>query len=148
MGMRRFAAVFAGSLSIAAFCGAAQGADLGARTYTKAPPVAAPVYDWTGFYIGLNGGGASSHQCLTIFSVAGAPVTPNSEGCHDATGGLVGGQQQRDVSGVQHRGHAQRYHQPGRGHGSRPTELPLRRADRREVANSRLSVLPDRPEPL
>ena len=52
----------------------------------------APVYDWAGFYIGINGGGASSHECLTIFSVAGAPVTPNSEGCHDATGGLVGGQ--------------------------------------------------------
>jgi outer membrane immunogenic protein len=43
-------------------------------------------------YIGLNGGGASSHECLTITSVAGVPVTPNSEGCHDATGALLGGQ--------------------------------------------------------
>jgi outer membrane immunogenic protein len=72
--------------------GAAQAADLAPRPYTKAPPVAAPLYDWTGFYIGLNGGGGSSHECLTIFSVAGAAVTPNSEGCHNATGGLVGGQ--------------------------------------------------------
>ena len=72
--------------------GAAQAADLSPRPYTKAPPMAAPVYDWTGFYIGLNGGGGSSHECLTIFSVAGAAVTPNSEGCHNATGGLVGGQ--------------------------------------------------------
>src|ERR1700742_4574190 len=33
-------------------------ADLPARApvYTKAP-VFAPIYDWTGFYIGLNGGG-------------------------------------------------------------------------------------------
>jgi len=72
--------------------GAAQAADLSPRPYTKAPPMAAPVYDWTGFYIGLNGGGGSSHECLTILSVAGAAVTPNSEGCHNATGGLVGGQ--------------------------------------------------------
>jgi outer membrane immunogenic protein len=54
--------------------------------------MAAPAYNWSGLYIGLNGGGASSHECLTIFSDAGVPVTPNSEGCHDATGGLVGGQ--------------------------------------------------------
>jgi outer membrane immunogenic protein len=67
-------------------------ADLPARTYTKAPAIVAPIYDWSGFYIGLNAGGASSHECLTITSVAGAAVFPNSEGCHNATGGLVGGQ--------------------------------------------------------
>ena len=52
----------------------------------------APIYDWSGFYIGLNGGGASSHECFTITSVAGAAVAASSEGCHDATGGLAGGQ--------------------------------------------------------
>ncbi len=90
--MRRFATVGAGLLSIAAFSGAANAADLAARTYTKAPPLAAPAYDWSGFYIGINGGGASSRDCLTITSVAGSAVVPNSEGCHSATGGLVGGQ--------------------------------------------------------
>ncbi|HEY1473897.1 MAG TPA: outer membrane beta-barrel protein [Pseudolabrys sp.] len=90
--MRQLVAVGAGLLSIVVFSGAANAADLPARTYTKAPPVVAPAYDWTGLYIGLNGGGGSSHECLTIFSVAGAPVTPNSEGCHNATGGLIGGQ--------------------------------------------------------
>jgi outer membrane immunogenic protein len=74
------------------FAGAANAADLSARPLTKAPVMAAPVYNWSGFYIGINGGGASSHECLTIFSAAGAPVTPNSEGCHDATGALLGGQ--------------------------------------------------------
>ncbi len=69
----------------------AHAADLPA-TYTKAPVMVAPVYDWTGFYIGINGGGASSHECYTINSVAGAAVTSNSEGCHNATGGLVGAQ--------------------------------------------------------
>jgi outer membrane immunogenic protein len=90
--MGRFATVAAGLLSVAVFSGLAHAADLAPKLYTKAPPMAAPVYDWAGFYIGLNGGGASSHECLTVTSVAGIPVTPNSEGCHDATGALLGGQ--------------------------------------------------------
>src|SRR5579871_1984242 len=61
-------------------------ADLPARTYTKAP-VVAPIYNWGGFYIGLNGGGASSHNCWT----GGVPVSTDL-GCHDATGGVAGGQ--------------------------------------------------------
>jgi outer membrane immunogenic protein len=87
--MRRFATVGAAFLSLVA--GAADAADLPARTYTKAPPLA-PAYDWSGFYIGLNAGGASSHKCWTIFSNAGLPVGPTAEGCHDTTGGLAGGQ--------------------------------------------------------
>ncbi|HEX3504882.1 MAG TPA: outer membrane beta-barrel protein [Xanthobacteraceae bacterium] len=90
--MRSFATVGAGLLSIVVLSSAASAADLPAKMYTKAPVLAAPVYDWSGFYIGLNGGGASSHNCLTITNVAGAPVFQNSEGCHNATGGLVGGQ--------------------------------------------------------
>jgi outer membrane immunogenic protein len=90
--MRRFATIGAGLLSVGVFSGAANAADLPARTYTKAPPMAAPMYSWAGLYIGANAGGASSYECLTITSVAGAAVFPNSEGCHDATGGLVGGQ--------------------------------------------------------
>ena len=62
-------------------------ADMPARTYTKAPAMVAPVYNWGGFYIGVDGGGASSHNCWT----GGVPVV-TSLGCHDATGGLVGGQ--------------------------------------------------------
>src|SRR6476646_7117749 len=37
-------------------------ADLAARPYTKAPPMVAAVYDWTGFYIGANGGWGSSRN--------------------------------------------------------------------------------------
>jgi outer membrane immunogenic protein len=67
-------------------------ADLPARTYTKAP-VIAPIYNWGGFYIGLNGGGASSHECLTITSHNNIAIVPSpSEGCHNATGGVAGGQ--------------------------------------------------------
>jgi outer membrane immunogenic protein len=90
--MARFAVFGTGLLAIAGFVDPASGADLPAQTYTKAPAVVVPVYDWSGFYIGLNGGGAWSHECLTITNVAGNAVFPNSEGCHDATGGLAGGQ--------------------------------------------------------
>jgi outer membrane immunogenic protein len=74
--------------SIAGISGLASAADL----YGNTPPPVAPFYKWSGFYAGLDGGGASSHECLTITNVAGAAVFPTSEGCHDATGGLAGGQ--------------------------------------------------------
>jgi outer membrane immunogenic protein len=64
----------------------ASAADLPARTYTKAP-VLAPIYDWSGFYIGINGGGGSAHTCWDLLF---AGVIP--EGCHNSTGGTVGGQ--------------------------------------------------------
>jgi outer membrane immunogenic protein len=72
----------------------ASAADLPARTYTKAPSlVVSPLYNWSGFYIGINGGGGSSRKCWEITNVGGAPVIPAvGEGCHDATGGTVGGQ--------------------------------------------------------
>jgi outer membrane immunogenic protein len=68
-------------------------ADLPARApvYTKAP-VMAPIYDWSGFYIGINGGGASSRNCWDITNDGAGAVPPTSIGCHSATGGLVGGQ--------------------------------------------------------
>jgi outer membrane immunogenic protein len=71
---------------------AASAADMAPRYYKAPPPVIAPIYNWGGFYVGVNGGGGSSRECWTITSVAGAAVPPNSEGCHDASGGLAGGQ--------------------------------------------------------
>jgi len=71
----------------------ANAADLAARPYTKAPPMIAAVYDWSGFYIGANGGWGSSRKCWdnTVFrGVATVPAL--SEGCHDATGAVAGGQ--------------------------------------------------------
>jgi outer membrane immunogenic protein len=63
-----------------------------AQTYSKTPNWIPAAYDWSGFYLGINGGGGSSRECYTINSVAGAAVPVNSEGCHTGTGGLVGGQ--------------------------------------------------------
>jgi len=73
---------------------AAYAADLPpAPSYVKAPPVIASLYNWSGFYIGLNGGGGSSRDCWSLTNNGGAVVNPAvAEGCHNATGGTVGGQ--------------------------------------------------------
>jgi outer membrane immunogenic protein len=68
-------------------------ADLPARTYTKAPAYVAAVYDWSGFYIGANGGYGSSRKCWDFAGFVTARNAVNlNEGCHDATGGVAGGQ--------------------------------------------------------
>ena len=48
-----------GTVALIALTATASAADLAARPYTKAPAyVAAPIYNWTGFYIGGHVGGA------------------------------------------------------------------------------------------
>ncbi len=71
----------------------ANAADLAARPYVKAPPPVVAIYDWSGFYLGINGGGGSSHKCWDLVTFAdGTPAGNLDEGCHDATGGTIGGQ--------------------------------------------------------
>jgi len=73
-------------------------ADLVARPYTAAPVMAAPAYhEWSGFYIGANGGWGSSRKCFEALPagtnvLAGTFELTGDEGCHDATGGVAGGQ--------------------------------------------------------
>ncbi|NVN86442.1 MAG: porin family protein [Rhodopseudomonas sp.] len=68
-------------------------ADLPARAYTKAPAYVAAVYDWSGFYIGANGGWGTSRKCWDYSGTAAARLAVNvSEGCHDADGAVAGGQ--------------------------------------------------------
>jgi outer membrane immunogenic protein len=88
--MKKFLLVTVGLVALGT-AAPASAADLAPRPYTKAPPPMVAIYDWSGFYIGANGGGGWSHKCwdVTNFRV---PVTPFREGCHDATGGVVGGQ--------------------------------------------------------
>jgi outer membrane immunogenic protein len=82
-----------GTVALVAFAAPAAAADLAARPYTKAPEMIAAVYDWSGFYIGLNGGGGSSHNCWNLTNDNGVTLANSPrEGCHDATGGLAGGQ--------------------------------------------------------
>jgi outer membrane immunogenic protein len=88
--MKKFLLGTVGLVALGMAAGPASAADLAARPYTKAPPmVAAPYYDWSGFYIGGNGGWGSSRNCWDFLPVGGGSVP---EGCHDATGGVAGGQ--------------------------------------------------------
>jgi outer membrane immunogenic protein len=84
-------ALLGGALSLGLVT-SASAADLAARPYTKAPPPVAAVayYDWSGFYLGANGGWGSSRNCWDLYTAAGVFV--GNEGCHDATGGVAGGQ--------------------------------------------------------
>lgn len=82
--MKQILLVTASLLALSAT--AASAADLAARPYTKAPPpMVATVYDWTGFYIGINGGWAQSHDNRSFDGIG-------SVGSYDANGGTVGGQ--------------------------------------------------------
>src|SRR4029079_15406656 len=81
------------TVALIAFAAPAAAADLAARPYTKAPPTPiAVVYDWSGFYIGANGGWGSSRKCWDLVNAGVGPIAPFREGCHDATGGTAGGE--------------------------------------------------------
>src|ERR1700756_4183742 len=70
----------------------ASAAGLSARPYTKAPPpMIAPIYDWSGFYIGANAGYGWSNRCLNVTAINGLGVV-DAEGCRNAGGGGAGGQ--------------------------------------------------------
>ena len=85
--MKRLLLGIAGVMALVA---PASAADLAARPYTKAPAMIAAVYDWSGFYVGANGGWGSSHKCWDALDAAGVFIA--REGCHDATGATAGGQ--------------------------------------------------------
>src|SRR6478609_8382098 len=53
------------------------------------PPYVAPIYNWTGFYIGGNGGWGQSNSCLNF---DGFGIFGFADGCASRSGGLIGGQ--------------------------------------------------------
>jgi outer membrane immunogenic protein len=65
----------------------ASAADMAVKARPPAP-VVAPIYDWTGFYIGANGGWGQSRNCWDFV----APGAVFAGGCGDRSGGLIGGQ--------------------------------------------------------
>ena len=71
--------------------GIAKAADLPARPAYKAAPIAAPMYNWSGFYLGVNGGYGWNNQCVDITAINGIGGF-FAEGCKSAGGGAVGGQ--------------------------------------------------------
>ncbi|MCK1549490.1 porin family protein [Bradyrhizobium sp. 177] len=85
--MRKLLLTAAGALALG-LSAPASAADMAARPYTKAPPMVAAIYDWSGFYIGANAGWGSSRNSWDSV----APFLVGPEGSHDATGGVAGGQ--------------------------------------------------------
>ena len=67
----------------------ASAADMAVKARPPAP-VIAPIYDWTGFYIGANGGWGQSNSCLNF--VDGFGLFDFADGCRSRSGGLIGGQ--------------------------------------------------------
>src|SRR2546423_8770875 len=78
-----------GAISLAAVATQANAADLAARPYTKAPPMIAAVYNWSGFYIGANGGYGTSRKC---WDPTGGFAPGLAQRCPDATGPVAVGQ--------------------------------------------------------
>ena len=79
--------------AVAAFTGSAVAADLGARPYTKAAPVVAPVANWTGCYLGAGGGGAMTNNDSNLIDTAtGLAFTNNvTSGARGWFGTVQGG---------------------------------------------------------
>ncbi len=84
--MKKLLLVTTAAIALGAAAPAAA-ADLPARApaYSKAPAIVEAAYDWSGFYVGINGGGATSSIDWNADGVG-------DEGSHSATGGTVGGQ--------------------------------------------------------
>ena len=49
----------------------------------------APIYDWSGFYIGANDGWGSAHNCWDVIPFGGVLF---NDGCVNRSGGVIGGQ--------------------------------------------------------
>ena len=59
----KFLALLGGAALSLGLVNAASAADLAARPYTKAPPpIVEAMYNWSGFYVGINGGWGSSRK--------------------------------------------------------------------------------------
>ena len=81
--MKKFVISAAVAMSLAT---PALAADMAVKAQPPAPlPV---IYDWSGFYIGANGGWGQSHSCLDFVTAVGTVAS----GCGDRSGGVVGGQ--------------------------------------------------------
>src|ERR1700730_5132673 len=81
--------LFTVSLGVLGMMSPALGADL--SPYMKAPAVATPLYDWSGCYVGLFGGGGFGHHNL---NKPNGPATSfaNYTVNYNSTGGIAGGE--------------------------------------------------------
>ena len=77
----------AGLLSAVWMIGAASAADLPVQMVTKAPPPPPPMFNWTGFYAGVNIGGSWGHQDVSLVTAGGTLTNGNN------VNGVIGGAQ-------------------------------------------------------
>ena len=86
--MNKISTLLCAAAAVAAISAPAAAADM--RMPVKAPPpVVAPIYNWTGFYIGANGGWGQVENCWDFELLGGVSFT---DGCTNRSGGLFGGQ--------------------------------------------------------
>jgi outer membrane immunogenic protein len=87
--MKKFLLATVGLVALVNMVAPASAADMAVKAPPPAPAYVAPIYNWTGFYIGANGGWGESHNCVDFLDVTGVAV---AQGCRDRSGGVVGGQ--------------------------------------------------------
>ena len=85
--MKKFLLATVGLVTLVGMAAPASAADMAVKARPPAP-VLAPIYDWTGFYIGANGGWGESHNCVNFADDLGT----FGEACRGRSGGLFGGQ--------------------------------------------------------
>jgi outer membrane immunogenic protein len=91
--MKKLIMLAAGAVAGLAITSSAMAADMPARVY-KAPPPIMPVFSWSGFYIGLNGGyswGRSRTDGAFFNNTTGALIVGGADRS-DLKGGVFGGQ--------------------------------------------------------
>jgi outer membrane immunogenic protein len=85
--MKKFLLATVGLVALVSMVAPASAADMAVKAPPPAPlPV---IYNWTGFYIGGNGGWGETRNCWDFVPVAGGIL---ADGCRDRSGGVVGGQ--------------------------------------------------------
>jgi outer membrane immunogenic protein len=88
-GMKRFLLGVVGVVAMG-IAAPALAADLPAQTYSKTPVMIPAAYDWSGVYVGINGGWGSEHRCFDSISAAGIFIA--ADGCHNTSGAVAGAQ--------------------------------------------------------
>jgi outer membrane immunogenic protein len=83
-----------GTVALTVLATAASAADMAPR-YAKAPAVAEPIYNWTGFYVGLNAGALSAESDFNVIANGIPPFVTERRFIGERerkTGWLAGGQ--------------------------------------------------------
>jgi len=75
-------------LAVLGLAAPASAADMAVKAAPPPAPVMA-IYNWSGFYIGANGGWAQSRNCFDFVTTVAGTI---GDGCNDRSGGVIGGQ--------------------------------------------------------